>query len=107
MPPWLWPPPPPAGFSSFGFGDAPAVSVNGRRSPVAVLGPSGLRVRPPPPNLVLGPCSLRARLRLRAGLRAVACAARWGWSSLGLSHRTGSSRSHTDESCQSLGVSVP
>ncbi|RYZ04840.1 MAG: DUF559 domain-containing protein [Myxococcales bacterium] len=49
--------------------------------PVAVLGASRLRVRPPPPNLLLGPCSLRARLRLRAGLRAGACAARWGWSS--------------------------
>jgi hypothetical protein len=33
-----------------------------------VLGTSCLRACPPPPNLLLGPCSLRVRLRLRAGL---------------------------------------
>jgi hypothetical protein len=123
-PPWPWPAWPPAPpFSSLGFsaisasvvsiklatdaafcrGAAPALPgvvrcLTGRR-PRRV---PRLRVRPPPPNLVLGPCSLRARLRLRAVLRALACAARWGWSSLGCSHRSGSSRSHTDESCQSL-----
>ena len=39
-------------------------------------------MRPPPPNLLLGAVLARARLRLRASLRAAACAARWGWSSL-------------------------
>jgi hypothetical protein len=56
--------------------------------PVAVLGPSGLRVRPPPPNLLLGPCS-HVLASLRASLRAAACAARWGWSSIGCSHPRG------------------
>ena len=62
--------------------------------PVAVLGAPRLRVRPPPPNLLLGavlaPCSASPA----RGLRAAACAARRGWSSLACSHRSGSSRRH-------------
>src|SRR6187402_786754 len=60
----------------------PPFSFLGLPPPVAVLGASRLRVRPPPPNLVLGAVLARARLRLRASLRAAACAARWGWSDL-------------------------